>query len=72
MFPGQSTTRSFLHVPPPRLFSPACSPPPSCFFARDCTPADGPVRLSDGPHPSGKPRRQNWAKDHIKRAQHQF
>jgi hypothetical protein len=25
--------------PPPRPFSPACSPPPSCFFARDCTPA---------------------------------
>ena len=36
------------NFPPPRPFSPACSPPPSCFFARDYTPADGPVRLSDG------------------------
>jgi hypothetical protein len=23
------------------------------------------------PRPSGKPRRQNWAKDHIKRAEYQ-
>jgi hypothetical protein len=31
----------------PRPFFPACSPPPSCFFARHCSPADGPVRSSD-------------------------
>ena len=64
--------------PPPRPFSPACSPPPSCFFARalqsraqrDRCCAHVVARL---PHPSGnKPRRQNWAKDHNKRAQHQF
>jgi hypothetical protein len=24
------------------------------------------------PHPPGKPRRQNWAKDYIRRAEHQF
>ena len=78
MFPGQCTTRSFLHFPPPRPFSPACSPPPSCFFARalqsraqrDRCCARVVARL---PHLSGnKPRRQNWAKDHNKRAQHQF
>jgi hypothetical protein len=34
--------------PSPRPLFPACSPPPSCFFSRDCTPADGLVRLSDG------------------------
>ena len=35
MFPGQSSTRISYIFPPPRPFSPACSPPPSCFFARD-------------------------------------
>jgi hypothetical protein len=53
--------------PPPRPFSPACSPPPSCFLARalqsraqrDRCCARVVARL---PHPSGnKPRRQNWA-----------
>ena len=52
--------------PPPRPFSPACSPPPSCFLARAlqsraqrdrfCTRV-----VAQLPHPSGnKPRRQNW------------
>ena len=34
--------------PSSRPFSPVCSPPQSCFFARDCTPADGPVRMPYG------------------------
>ena len=67
LFPSQTATRSFLHFPPPRPFSPACSPPSSCFFARalqsraqrDRCCARVVARL---PHLSGnKPRRQNWA-----------
>jgi hypothetical protein len=33
---------TFIRSSPP--FSPACSPPPGCFFARDCAHAGGPVR----------------------------
>jgi hypothetical protein len=33
---------ALLRSSPP--FSPACSPPPGCFFARDCAHAGGPVR----------------------------
>ena len=41
----QTTTRGFLRFSaPPRPFSLACSPPPGCFFARDCAHAGGPVR----------------------------
>jgi hypothetical protein len=48
-FTYQTATRSFLHFSTPsRPFHPACSPPLSCSFARNCSPADEPVRLSDG------------------------
>ena len=44
-YPYQTTTRSFLRFSATsRPFSPACSPPPGCFFARDCAHAGGPVR----------------------------
>ena len=79
LVPGPNCHTEFLtSSPPARPFSPACSPPPSFFFARalqsraqrDRCCARVVARL---PHPSGnKPRRQFWAKDHNKRAQHQF
>jgi hypothetical protein len=44
-FPCQTTARSFLRFSaPPRPFSPAYSPPPSCFFAQNCVHAGEPVR----------------------------
>jgi hypothetical protein len=44
-FSCQTTTLSFLRFfAPPRPFSPACSPPPRLFFARDCAHAGAPVR----------------------------
>ena len=44
-FPCKTSTRSFLRSSALlRPFSPACSPPPGCFFARDCAHSGGPAR----------------------------
>ena len=48
-FSCKTATRSFLRFSAPlRPFSLACSPPPGCFFARDCAHAGGPVRNQMG------------------------